>query len=72
MNRTVDKFCIICYTLCKNGDKWEYWKELLENYENDVDYDILKNKMDKVLELLKIKESEIIYLDVEKELWELV
>lgn len=70
MNRTIDKFCIICYTLNKSENGWEYWNELLESHKNEDDYDILKYKMNKTLELLNENENDIIYLDVEKELYD--
>jgi hypothetical protein len=70
MNRTVDKFCVLCYTFNKSESGWEYWNELLESYKDDEDYFILKSKMDKTLNLLNKNENDIIYLDVEKELYD--
>lgn len=72
MNKTIDKFCILCYTFDKSENGWEYWGDLLESYKDDEDYNILKSKMDKTLELLNIKEDDIINLDVEKELYHMV
>jgi hypothetical protein len=70
MNRTIDKFCIICYTFNKTEKGWEYWNELLESHKYDEDYDILKYKIDKTLKILNENEIEIIDLDVENELYD--
>jgi len=72
MTTTKDKYCVICHTINKTDNGWNYWNKLLESYKDDSDYKLLKEKLDKTIKLLNDNESDIINMDVEKELWEII
>jgi hypothetical protein len=67
------KFLQLCYTISNDsGNKYEYWRELLENFSDDADYEVLKTKMNNFVKLLNEDDKIWFDKDVELEIFQMV
>jgi len=70
MNEIKNKFSELCWGLSKINDEWIYQWDLLDDKEEN--YDIFKNKFLNLLNKLNENDSDILKMDIEKEIWNIV
>lgn len=69
---TKEKFTDICYNISNDNGKYDVWWEYLKIYENDNDYQVLKNKITNFINKLNEDDSKWLNKDVENEIFEMM
>lgn len=71
MHTIKDKFVEMCYLISNDNDEYSFWWEYIDESNNEENL-ILKSKMTNLIKLLNENKEDVLYKDIETEIWEMI